>query len=138
VLFQNNGIVPASTAVRDEFSVPRNGRLDVTMDWTIDASPMGFYLVPANTCTLEEFNARTCDFVIRSEPSAAKPRLISTPNFTAGNYGWIVTNFGEDQESVALEIVLSEGSCPALASGRPGASAMEDGSALTVRYLLHN
>jgi len=125
VLFQDNGSVPAGWLIYDDFSVPRPGRLDVTMDWTNAESPVGFYLVPANTCSLEEFNGRSCEFVIRSEPSSAKPRLISTPNFTQGNYRWIVANFSEEDESLALEIVLSEGACAALAGGRPSASAQE-------------
>lgn len=123
----------------DDFSVPRPGRLDVTMDWTRDDSPVGFFLVPANTCTtIEEFNARTCDFVVRAEPSTVKPLLIATPDFNQGNYRWIIANFDGEQESVALEIVLSEGSCPALAGGGPEAPAREPEAAPTVRRFLHN
>ena len=94
------------------------------MDWTFTTSPVGFYLVPVNTCTLEEFNARTCNFLMRSEPSSAKPRKVSQPNISAGNYRWIVGNFAEVQESAALLIVLAKGtSCPALASPSVGALA---------------
>jgi len=97
---------------------------DVTLDWTFASSPVGFYLVPVNTYTLDEFNARSCTFLIRSEPSTAKPRKISQPNFSAGNYRWIVANFAEVQESVSLLIVLSKGTgCPALGSPSVGASA---------------
>src|SRR5258707_1243111 len=44
-----------------DFSVPDTGRLDITMDWTNPSSPVGLYLVPVNTCTLDEFNARSCN-----------------------------------------------------------------------------
>jgi hypothetical protein len=124
-LVQDSGGLPGRTLVYDDFSVPDSGRLDVTMDWTFATSQMGFYLVPANTCTIEEFNARTCNFVIRSE-TTTKPRKISTPNFTAGNYRWMVGNFSEDQESVSLQIVLSKGSCAPLAGGAPSASSRTD------------
>ncbi len=111
----------------DDFSVPDSGRLDVTLDWTVAASPIGFYLVPANTCTLEEFNARSCTFVIRSEPSATKPKKISTPNFTAGNYRWIIGNFSTEQESVSLAIVLQKGTgCAPQGGGRPAAAAARE------------
>ena len=93
--------------------MPDSGRLDVTLDWTNASSLVGFYLVPANTCTLDEFNARSCNFLIRSE-TTVKPRKISTPNFNAGNYRWIIGNFSEAQESVSLQIVLSKGACAAL------------------------
>jgi hypothetical protein len=85
--------------------------------------------VPANTCTLEEFNARSCNFLVRSEPSATKPKKISTPNFTAGNYRWMIGNFSTDQESVSLQVVLQKGTgCAPLAGGRPSAAAVREGN----------
>src|SRR5262245_5861913 len=67
-LFSNSGAVPARTLVFNEFAVSSNGRLDMTLDWTFAASQMGLYLVPASTCSGDEFNARTCNFLVRSEP----------------------------------------------------------------------
>jgi hypothetical protein len=129
-IYQNNGPVPARTLVYFDFSVPDSGRLDVTMDWTYTSSPMAFYVVPANTCTVAEFNAGTCNFLMRSDPSGVKPRKLSQSNFTAGNYRWIVANFGTSDESAALQIVLSKGtSCPALVGVPPSASS-RDGEAL--------
>lgn len=119
-IYQDNGSVPASTLLFFDFSVPDTGRLDVTMDWTNASSPMGFYLVPVNTCTLAEFNARTCEFLLRSEPSSVKPRKISRPSLAAGNYRWVVANFGSNDESAALQIILSKGTgCPAFGGGAP-------------------
>jgi hypothetical protein len=136
VLFQDNGPIPASTLMFDDFSVPRPGRLDITVNWTFDDSRVGFYLVPANTCTLDEFNNRSCDFEIRAEPSGQKPRLISD-SVTQGNYRWLLANFNDErQESVSLEIVLSEGSCPAHAGGRPDASAWDEETVPVVRGVL--
>jgi hypothetical protein len=125
---QDSGGVPARTVIFEDFSVPDTGRLDVTLDWTLPASPVGFYLVPANTCTtIEEFNARSCNFLVRSEPSSTKPRKISTPNFAAGNYRWLVANYAEQQESVSLQIVLQKGTgCAPLTGGAPGAASRDD------------
>ena len=126
-IYQENGAVPAFTLVYHDFSVPDSGRLDVTMDWTNASSLMGFYLVPANTCTVDEFNARSCNFLMRSEPSSVKPRKLSQANFTAGNYRWIVANYSESDESAALQIILSKGTaCPALAGGSPSATSRGD------------
>ena len=124
-LLQDNGPVPASSLAFSDFSVPDTGRLDVTMDWTNASSSVGFYLVPANTCTtVKEFNARTCDFIMRSEPPGPKPRKISQPNLAAGNYRWLVANFAKTDESVALQIVLSKGTgCPALSLAPPTAQS---------------
>ena len=76
-----------------------------TSPWTgpIASSLMGFYLVPANTCTVDEFNARSCNFVVRSEPverQAAQDlaRRTSPP----GNYRWIVAQLRAEQESVVV------------------------------------
>ena len=82
---------------------------------------IGVYLVPANTCYLAEFNARACDFVVRSEPALTKPRKISTPNVAAGNYRWIVSNFNDDTDELfSYQIVLSKGTgCPPLTGGTP-------------------
>ena len=119
-VYQQDGPVPAGTLVYLDFSVPDSGRLDVTLDWTNASSAVGFYLVPANTCTLAEFNARTCNFVIRAEPSSSKPRKVSLANLAAGNYRWIVANFSASDESVALKIVLAKGTgCPAFGGTPP-------------------
>jgi hypothetical protein len=134
---QDSGGIPARTVVFEDFSVPDTGRLDVTLDWTLPASPIGFYLVPANTCTsIEEFNARTCNFLVRSEPSSTKPRKISTPNFAAGNYRWLVANYAQEQESVSLQIVLQKGSgCAPLTGGAPGTASRDDGSLPPLSHL---
>jgi hypothetical protein len=101
--------------------VPDTGRLDITVDWTNASSDIGVYLVPANTCTLEEFNARSCNFLVLSDPSRVKPRKISTPNFNAGNYRWLLANYSDNDESVSFQFVLSKGSCAALTGGEPTA-----------------
>ena len=134
-IVQESGGISGRTLVYDDFSVPDSGRLDVTLDWTDPASLIGFYVVPANTCTLNEFNSRTCNFLITSE-TTTKPRKISSSNFSAGNYRWMVANYSEAQESVSLLIVLSKGSCPAL-GGMPSASQRTDESWPVLERALH-
>jgi len=136
VVIQDAGAVPPLTLVYDDFSLPDSGRLDITVDWTNASSPIGVYLVPVNTCTLAEFNARTCTFLVRSEPPGTKPRKISTPNFSAGNYRWILANGSQADESISLLIVLSKGSCAALTTTSMSASAHHDES-LPIKQALH-
>lgn len=125
VVESGSDTAPPRTFVYFDFSVPEAGRLDTTVDWTFPTSLIGVYLVPANTCDLAEFNARTCNFLVRSE-SLTKPRKISTPNFAAGNYRWIVANFNDDvPESFSYQFVLSKGStCAPLTGGAPAASSL--------------
>jgi len=111
-LLQTPVMVPARWLIFDEFSVPEDGRLDVTLDWTNPESVMGFYLVPVGTCSLEEFNERACEFLIQGEPTSQKPRRM-LEDVNAGNYRWIIGNFqDEEDESASLQIILSTGDCP--------------------------
>lgn len=123
---EDSGGVPSMTIVFSEFSVPEDGRLDVTLDWTSPESRMAFYLAPAGTCDLDELNARSCDFLIRAEPSnTPKPRRLST-EIDAGNYRWMVGNATEGDESAALQIVLSTGDCAPFVGTPPSAEALGD------------
>jgi hypothetical protein len=124
-VFSNSGSIPARVIVFADIPVPDSGQLDMTLDWTFASSLMGLYLVPAGTCTVGEFNARTCTFLVRSEPPGPKPRTMSAPNIQAGNYRFLIANFSAEDESAALQILLSRGSCappagagPAISSGR--------------------
>jgi hypothetical protein len=127
VVESGTGTVEANTLRYKDFSVPDSGRLDITLDWTNASSRIGVYLTPANSCTLDQFNARSCNFIVRSEPSNVKPRKISTPNFNAGNYRWLIGNFSSTDESVSFQFVLSKGSCAALTGALPTASSGGNG-----------
>ena len=131
-VYTNSGGVPSQVLIFDDFPVTDTGRLDLTMDWTNTSSLMGLYLVPAGTCTLSEFNARTCNFLVRSDPPGPKPRRVSVANIAAGNYRFIVANYGTSDESAAVQVVLSKGTCAAVANTSPAASAYLPGSAPTV------
>ena len=122
VLDSGNGQLPTKTLAYYDFSVPETGRLDVTLDWTYASNTIGVYVTPANTCTLAEFNARSCNFILRSETSA-KPRKVSVTGVAAGNYRWLFANFGTTDDSISYQVVLSTGGCAPLAGAGPGASA---------------
>jgi hypothetical protein len=122
-VLQVNGSVPANSLARaPAFSVSTAGRLDITVDWTFAASPVGVYLVNAGGCSIDQFNAQTCTFLARSEITT-KPRKFSVPNTAAGNYELLVANFGTQDESISGQVVLSSATCPAFASARSEASA---------------
>jgi hypothetical protein len=114
VLIQVNGAVPARSLGRVSFSATASGRLDITVDWTFATSQIGVYLVGAQTCPIESFNAGTCTFLARSE-TTVKPRKVSV-NANAGNYELLVANFSTQDESISGQVVLSSSTCPAFAS----------------------
>jgi hypothetical protein len=131
-IYSESGPIEKNTLQYFDFSVPEAGRLDMTLDWTHNSSPIGLYLVPVNTCTLNQFNARTCNFLVRSEPQGAKPRKVSAQNLAAGNYRWMIGNFADVKESVVLTIVLSKGECAPLAGAQPSESALGSDAPLSV------
>lgn len=130
-VLQVDGSVPALSLARaPAFSVSTAGRLDITVDWTFAASPIGVYLVTAGACSIDQFNAQTCTFLARSE-TTAKPRKFSVANTAAGNYELLVANFGTQDESISGQVVLSSSTCPAFASAGRETSARGFGGRLS-------
>jgi len=124
-VFQGSGSFPAGVLDAEHITTATTGRLDVTLDWTFASSDVGLYLVPAGSCTLDTFNNRSCNFLIRSD-SGAKPRKVSAANLAPGNYDVLIANFGSQQESMAVQVVLSSAGCPAITNAR---GASESGQA---------
>ena len=113
-----------------EFVTATTGRLDVTVDWTIAASPIAVYVVRGE-CTLDQLNARTCDFVIRQEAmNVPKPHVFSAADVAAGTFDLILGSIGDEDESLSAQVVVSSPSCPAPAGvGRaPRAPAAKAGA----------
>ena len=114
---------PLSAAYAPTVTTTSTGRLDVTVDWTFATSPVGFWVVRP-PCSIDQLNARTCDFVVRSDPATTpKPRRASSASGLAvGTYQLIVGNLGNQNESVSAQIIRSSASCPAVSSAGVGAS----------------
>jgi hypothetical protein len=123
-LFQGNGVVTAGGAAGQDFTVPSTAdtRLDVAADWSSPSSLIGVYVV-SGACTLDAFNARTCTFLLRSEPSSVKPRVLSTSNVPPGPYTLVVADFTAFDESIAVQIVLSNATCAPVTTAPPAASS---------------
>jgi hypothetical protein len=111
------GPIAAKHVGQQSITTSTTGRVDLTVDWTFPASLIGVYLVPQGNCTtIDQFNARTCNFLIRSEPPGVKPRIVSAPNVAPGTYLVLAANFSAQDESVSLLAVLSSSGCPGVAS----------------------
>ncbi len=116
IVLQSGGTARAQAIVSLPFTTSVSGRLDVTVDWTFPSSEIGVYVVPANSCTPDQLHARACNFLIRSEPTTAKPRRVSAANVAPASYDLLIANFTERDESVAAQVVLSMGGCPPVAT----------------------
>ena len=119
-----SGSIPSKVVVVESFTTNAAGRVDVLVDWTFNASPIGVYVVQGS-CNLDQFNARTCNFLLRSEPPGAKPRKVSASNVAPGTYGLLIANFAEVEESVSTQVVLSSASCPAQAATASSGAALD-------------
>lgn len=119
VLFQESGEIPASALGELPIVTTSAGRLDLTADWTFATNQIGLYVVQG-ACTLDQFNARACNFLLRLE-TGSKP-LKGSVSVQAGRYTVLLANFGSRDDSGAVQIVLSTGACPAVAaaSSPPG------------------
>ena len=131
VIRNDTGTIGARTFASIAFTFNATARLDVIADWTNATSPIGVY-VTSGSCTLDQFNARTCNFVIRSEPSTVKPRKVTAPNVAAGTYALSLANFADQDESVATQVISSSATCAPLSAAAPTAQ----GSAPTVSRMV--
>src|SRR5687767_7709166 len=82
-------------------------------NWTNATSPIGVYVTQGGR-TLDQLNARSCNFLIRSEPSTVKPRKLTAPNVAPGSHFLSLANFAEQDESVATQVISSSASCAPL------------------------
>ncbi len=131
-VFQGAGSIPPSVLSATALpATSTSGRMDVIIDWTFASSTIGVYIVQG-ACSLEQFNARACTFVIRSD-SGAKPRKLSAANVAPGSYSLYVANFSSQAESSSVQVFLSTPTCPAITS-RPVA-ATSQGEPLTVNQI---
>jgi hypothetical protein len=127
VLLTGSLALPSRTMDVEPFATPGAGTLDVTVDWTFPASPIGVYVV-RGACDLDQFNARACNFLTRSE-TGQKPRTLTLPGVAAGDYFLLVANFSDEGESVALQIGHTTGGGAASA-----ASDVAEGRAADPRF----
>jgi hypothetical protein len=124
VLLTGSLALPSSTVDVEPFAVPAAGALDITVDWTFPASPIGVYVV-RGACDLDRFNDRTCDFLTRSE-TGAKPRVLSLPNVAAGDYFLLIANFADEDESLSLQIGHTTGGSASAAQATGDAGRGDD------------
>jgi hypothetical protein len=127
-VLQVNGAVPAFAGGSVQFTTTAAGRLDITVDWTFAATPLGVYLFNADSCSEDQF-PDACTFLIRSE-TTVKPRKVSLPNAAARSYELLVVNYSDTDESVSGQVVLSSPTCPAFVGTGPSASLRRFGSRL--------
>jgi hypothetical protein len=67
------------------------GVLDITVDWTFPSSWIYVYFGQTH-CTYEDLAKRTCPFLISSETTKPKPRVLYTNTLAPGKYYLVLYN----------------------------------------------
>jgi hypothetical protein len=123
VLSEGSSALGASTVAPVVFTTESAGTLEVIVDWTFAANDVDIFLARGSSpCTLETFNDRTCGFVATEESMTMKPERLRTTSLAAGTYSLYVANFGDVEESVSWQVLLTSGvgsaaSAPVAAGG---------------------
>lgn len=93
------------------------GQWEATVNWTFDTNTLWMW-VAEGTCTVAQFQlpecpleaACPCQFVVRSQTAAPKPRLLSIANARGGTRTLIIANLGPREESGNFRVTLQPSS----------------------------
>ena len=117
VISQGSSSLAASTVAPVTFTTTSAGTLDVTVDWTFASNDVDIFLARGSApCSLATFNDRSCGFIATEESKTMKPERLRSANLAPGAYSLYVANFGERDESVAWQFVLTTASGASVSS----------------------
>ena len=114
-VLQRASALPANGYVYLTFATTQVGRLEVTVDWTFAASPISVYLVE-EACTIEHLTSGGNCAVLTFSQSGPKPRRATHFAAGPGRFALIVTNGGEVDDSVSMQVTLASTGCPTITS----------------------
>jgi hypothetical protein len=97
------------------FNTSATGTIDATVDWTFTTDNVEIYIV-RGTCTVDQFNNRTCPFIAFSESPSAKPEKVTASNQAPGSFNLYIGNRGPAEEAVSYQVFLTTGGSGSSAS----------------------
>jgi hypothetical protein len=108
------------------FNTSAAGTIDVTVDWTFEENDLDIYVARGmDPCSLDDFNARVCEWVALSESFTDKPETLTASNAAAGQYTLYVANWGPGDESSSWQVVLTTSGVASTGSARQAARGAE-------------
>lgn len=116
---------------RVEFTSPRAGALNGTVEWTFPTNSM-LVIVTRGACNFDQLLANQCTSISLSQGTTPKPRTFSLAGQAAGTFTLFVGNLGPADESIRWQVVLN----PSAASA--AAQAPADLSKVDVRRFKHH
>ena len=106
VVLQGSQAMPADWHYEWWFTTTRAGTLDITVDWTYPDSTVWVRLGQGK-CDEDVLNAGQCQWLIQSQVSTPKPRVLTLPNAAAGQYTLYIYNGAKQPESVSYLVALA-------------------------------
>jgi hypothetical protein len=88
------------------------GTIEATVDWTYATNDVDVFLA-RGTCPEIEFIPELCRIVASAASATAKPERLRAPNQPAATYTLIVVNCGREDESIAYQVLFTNGSSAA-------------------------
>jgi hypothetical protein len=89
-----------------DFTTPRAGRLEVTVDWTFASDDIDIAVLNGSCSPNQLLNSQCGSTVAESTSSTAKPERLSISNLPAGSYSLLVSNTSRNAEGVSFQVVL--------------------------------
>jgi hypothetical protein len=109
-VFNAHNPIPASTFLIERITTNKIGRLELSLDWLLDANIISMVLTQA-PCSLEQFKADQCNVILNLFPPP-KPLTGSTFWLSPGTYDLILGNFGSLSDIASTNITLRTTGCP--------------------------
>ncbi len=93
------------------FTTQVAGTVEITVDWTFPTNTLWIF-VSSGVCTVQQFQSCPgagceCPFLVSSETSTPKPRVLTLPSTAAGSRSLFIWNLGPREESVDFQIYLT-------------------------------
>ena len=110
-VFNAHNQIPASTFLIQPLTTDKTGRLDLTVDWVLDANIISMVLTQA-PCSLDQFKADQCNVIVNLFPPP-KPLTGSTFWLPPAKYDLILANFGSIGDIASTTVTLKTTGCSA-------------------------
>ena len=113
LIVESSASLPETFFFVRSFMTTATGTLEARMDWTFASNTIWVFIAEGN-CTVEQFmklqcpNEPTCEcrFLVLSQSSVPKPRVLTLPNAAPGTRTLVGWNLGPSDESVSYQVIL--------------------------------
>ena len=112
VVFQSTLALGPEDGGIGDFSIPNNGLVRVTLDWTFPTNDLVYFVFSGTTCTdfltfFQNGAAPGCTLLAQHIALGVKPAVVTFNVSAAQNARILILNLGERQESGVVQVTLT-------------------------------